>query len=276
VSSSIASDAERLPDGWGADSPPDDTLLRAYAEAWAQLNERLVAANGGVTQRTAEVVLCDSHEPSPFLNVAVLLRPVLDLGDPLVDEIVQFFAPDEANTPFLVWSATPMPSFVARGWSLVGHPPVMLRIAGPAEAPQPEGLEIVEVRDPTHLEQFDRTMIEAFPVAEMAGRRHFSDAVLDLEGWRMWLGVVDGEPVGTAAAHVTDTLVDVEWISTKEAYRGRRIGEALTWAATLAAPELPAMLFASDIGQPIYRRMGYQNLARLTLWIGKREQQRQA
>jgi len=100
--------------------------------------------------------------------------------------------------------------------------------------------------------------------------------VLDLEGWRMWLGVVDGEPVGTAAAHVTDTLVDVEWISTKEAYRGRRIGEALTWAATLAAPELPAMLFASDIGQPIYRRMGYQNLARLTLWIGKREQQRQA
>ena len=46
MSSSIASAAQRLPDGWGADSPPDDTLVRAYAEAWAHLTESVARSNG--------------------------------------------------------------------------------------------------------------------------------------------------------------------------------------------------------------------------------------
>jgi hypothetical protein len=270
VSSSIVSTAERLPDGWGADSPPDDTLLRAYAEAWGHLAESIARSHGGAIERSPDLVLCDLHELSPFLNVAVLLRPVLDPADGLVDRIADFFGPDEQDSPFLVWSATPTPSFRERGWSLVGHPPLMLRMPAPAEVPEPEGLEIVEVHDADALERFDVTMIEAFPVPEMAGRRQFGDGVLDVPGWHMWLGMIDGEPVGTCAAHVTDTIVDVEWISTLEAHRGKRIGEALTWTATLVRPDLPAMLFASDLGQPVYRQMGYSNLARLTLWIGKR------
>ena len=91
-------------------------------------------------------------------------------------------------------------------------------------------------------------------------------------GWRLWLAVLDGEPVGTAAAHVTDAFVDVEWISLRPEARGRRIGEALTWKATLTETDRPAMLFASDLGQPTYERMGYRKLSRLTLWIGRRQQ----
>jgi hypothetical protein len=268
--SSLAATAERLPDGWGGDSPADDTLLRSYTEAWADLNACLGEAAGHATARTDELVMMDAHEPSPFSNVATLLRPVLDPSDPIIDEIARFYAPDDEGTPFLVWSPTPTPSFAARGWSLVGHPPLMVRAPGPADVPEPEGLEIVEVRDAEALAAFDRTMVEAFPVPEMAGRRLFADGVLGTPGWSMWLGVVDGEPIATAAAHVTDSIVGVEWISTVAAHRGRGIGEALTWKATLAQPELPAMLFASDLGQPVYRRMGYQNLARLTLWIGAR------
>jgi hypothetical protein len=152
----------------------------------------------------------------------------------------------------------------------MGHPPLMLRPAAPAEVPSPPGLEIVEVRDEEALARFDETMIAAYPVPEMAGRRQFGPGVLDADGWHMWLGMVGDEPAGTAAAHVTDAFVDVEWISLHEGHRGKRIGEALTWAATLVRPDLPAMLFASDLGAPTYRRMGYQSLARLTLWVGAR------
>ena len=113
-------------------------------------------------------------------------------------------------------------------------------------------------------------MIEAYPVPEMTGRHFFADGVIGAAGWQMWLGVVDGEPVGTAAAHVTDPFVDVEWISTRDGHRGHGIGEALTWTATLAAEDRPAMLFASDLGQPVYERMGYVRLTRLTLWVGRR------
>lgn len=47
---------------------------------------------------------------------------------------------------------------------------------------------------------------------------------------------------------------------------GRGIGAALTWAATLAEPEQPAVLIASDDGQPVYERMGYLRIQRLTMW----------
>jgi hypothetical protein len=265
-----ASEGEHLPDGWGNASAPDDTLLRAYTEGFADLTETLGRAGGQPTVRTDDFVAYDSHAPFPFVNAAVLRRPVLRSDDPVLDEISDFFEPDDAATPFLVWSATPMPSLVDRGWSLMGHPPLMLRPAAPADVPAPVGLDIVEVRDADTLARFDDTMIAAYPVPEMTGRRQFHPGVLDADGWHMWLGMVGDEPVGTAAAHVTGAFVDVQWISLHAGYRGRRIGEALTWTATLVQPELPAMLFASDLGQPTYARMGYQNLTRLTLWVGAR------
>jgi GNAT superfamily N-acetyltransferase len=262
--------AERLADGWGDDSPCDDTLLRAYVESYADLLEAMGEAGGRPTARTADYVAFDSRAPFPFLNAAVLRRPVLTRDDPVLDEIAAFFTPGDEPAPFLVLSTTPMSSLAERGWELMGHPPLMLRPAGPAGPPRPDRLEIVEVRDPEALHAFDRTMIEAFPVPELIGRRAFTDATLDMPGWTMWLGMVDGEPVATAAAHVAHGMVDVEWISTLPAHRGRGIGEAVTWAATRAAPELPAMLIASDMGQPVYARMGYLRVARLTLWVGTR------
>jgi hypothetical protein len=262
---------DRLPDGWGDDSPRDDSLLRAYAEAYADLAEMLGRAGGHPTIRTPDFVAFDSRAPFPFVNVAALLRPVHTDDDPVLDEIASFFAADD-DTPFLVWSATPMPSLEVRGWSLMGHPPLMLRPAGPADVPVPDGVEIIEVGDAETLAAFDTTLIEAYPVPEMVGRRHFGAGVLDADGWHMWLALDAGRPVGTAAAHVTDSFVDVEWISLRPEQRGRRIGEALTWQATLADPDRPAMLFASDLGRPTYARMGYRNLARLTLWVGKRTQ----
>ncbi len=261
---------DRLPDGWGGDTPVDDTLVRAYAEAYADLAEALGTAMDAPTVRTEEFVAFDTHQPFPFVNVAVLLRPVFEVTDPLLDDVAAFFAPDDEQTPFLVWSATPLPDLRTRSWALMGHPPLMLRPAGPADVPAPEGLELVEVRDADTLATFDATLIEAYPVPEMTGRRQFGPGVLDAPGWRLWLAMLDGKPVGTAAAHVTDAFVDVEWISLRPEARGRRIGEALTWIATLAETDRPAMLFASDLGQPTYQRMGYASLSRLTLWVGTR------
>jgi hypothetical protein len=262
--------SERVSDGWGASTPRNDTLMREYIEAYADLVEGLGRNPGCRTVRSDEFVALDSHAPFPFLNIAVPLRPIVDVTDPMLDDIAHFFAPDNEQTPFLIYSATPMPWLGERGWELMGHPPVMLRPAAPADVPRPAGLSIVEVRDRAALEVFDATMITAYPVPEMQGRRLFHTDVLDLPGWHLWLGLLDGAPVATAAAHVTDTLVDVEWISAMPSARGKRIGEAVTWAATLVRPDLPAMLIASDLGQPVYERMGYLRLSRFTLWIGKR------
>jgi hypothetical protein len=45
----------------------------------------------------------------------------------------------------------------------------------------------------------------------------------------------------------------------------------MTWEATLAWPDLPATLIASDAGRPTYERMGYLSVVRVTLWTGARQ-----
>jgi len=62
----------------------------------------------------------------------------------------------------------------------------------------------------------------------------------------------------------------VEFVATVPEARGRGYGEAVTWSATMAEPDLPAMLIATDMGRPVYERMGYAALARWTFLVGSR------
>lgn len=48
---------------------------------------------------------------------------------------------------------------------------------------------------------------------------------------------------------------------------GRGAGAAAARAATTAFPDQPAVLLASDDGQPVYERMGYLRIERWTAWI---------
>ena len=76
-------------------------------------------------------------------------------------------------------------------------------------------------------------------------------------GRRHFIGLLDDEPVATGSGYVDEHHVHVEFISTLETCRGRGVGYAITAAATLAAADRPALLIASDLGQPVYRRLGY-------------------
>ncbi len=97
----------------------------------------------------------------------------------------------------------------------------------------------------------------------------FADArLLDVPGLRIWVGYLDDRPVACAGAHVTEGCVDVEYVATHPDVRGRGFGAAVTWSATLADPSKPAVLIASDPGQPVYEAMGYLRLLRMTMWAG--------
>ena len=76
--------------------------------------------------------------------------------------------------------------------------------------------------------------------------------------------------MATALSYTGDGVVNVEAVATLPGHRGRGIGAAVTWAATLADPELPAVLLASDDGIGVYRRMGYLSMTRWTMWSGSR------
>jgi GNAT superfamily N-acetyltransferase len=87
---------------------------------------------------------------------------------------------------------------------------------------------------------------------------------------RFFVGYHDESPVACAAAYVGEREVGVYMVATLPDERGKGYGAALTAAACEAAPHLPAVLQASDMGQPIYRRLGFQDICPYALWYKSR------
>jgi hypothetical protein len=193
-------------------------------------------------------------------NNATLLRP------PTSTDVVERAAAFFANRPgggYELWSLWPLldaPAAATDVWTC----PCMIREPGGDPRPSPDDLEIVEARDaPTILEA------EAL-VAEVFGAPPAPRSVLTLDcvrdDFRVWVGRVDGRPVTTATAVVAAGFVGIYAVATAAGARGRGYGEAVTWAATLCRPELPATLQASPMGRTVYERMGYRTVAEFTVW----------
>jgi hypothetical protein len=68
-------------------------------------------------------------------------------------------------------------------------------------------------------------------------------------------------------SHTAHGLVSVEAVATLPDHRGRALGAVAAWAATLAQPELPAVLTASDGGIGVSRRMSFLPVVRWTMWF---------
>ena len=259
---------EVLEDGTGRTTPDGDNLVLDYVRAEAAAYRDIVSTNDGRTfvDDDLGLHLTDLGLPTPFGNTAHLTRPIRDdTRHDVVDALRDFYV-GNAGGPALVFSSWPTPNLATDGFIRVGHPPLMFRSPGPTA---PTDVEIRTVADSDGLADFECTLIEAYPVAEMqpwVRGAFLSRAILDTP-WHLFVAYDDGRPIATAGAYVTDRLVIVELVSTRPEARGRGAGAAATAAATAAAPDRPAMLIASDLGQGVYRGLGYISLLRQSLWL---------
>jgi hypothetical protein len=255
--------AEHLTHGWEPDLDVGDSLLRRFVHAVADRVAFMAEVAGGSVMRADDVVLGDAGSPAPYDNGAVLLQPpeICDVHD----VVHRLDAAVPRSRGFVLLSAWPLSDLSVQGLELMGHPPLMFRPAGGTAPSGPPELEIVEARGHHERAVFARALTEGYPMPGGDEGPFGRDEILD-GPLRLYVGLVDGLPVATAGACVAHGLIDVEWVSTMPGARRRGYGEALTWAATVADPSLPAALIASDLGQAIYERMGYVRLLRMSLW----------
>ena len=223
----------------------------------------MARAIGGRARRTDVYSAADPASPVMFDNAVVVLQPAsyVDLRSALVEALAWY--PPQRHV--VVLSPFPTPDLSPVGLSLMGHPPLMYRPAGGAAPALPDGLTINEVANESDLAEFVKTLVEAYPMPGGESSGIADVRVLDAS-IRLFVGRIDGATVATSGARIGHGVNDVEWVSTRSDHRRRGIGQALTWAATLADPEFPAVLIASDDGQGVYESMGFVRLLRLTMW----------
>lgn len=256
-----------LENGWLADTPIDDTILRKFVHNQAAFNSALAAARGGRSATTEDVFLADTGSSVPFFNQAILARPLRDADDDVLDEVESFYA--ERPMPRSLLSIWPSPDLHARGWTLAGHPAVVVRGPAPHALEMPDGVEVRVADDAAALAEAERVLIEGYPIDEARGQPPNSELPTALIGSPIVvrLGSLGGEPVAVGMVFVAHGLVNLCGGATLPAARRKGVWEALVWSRVLDAPDLPAIAYTSDYSRPGFIRMDFMPITRFTLWV---------
>lgn len=173
----------------------------------------------------------------------------------------------ELSLPYVIRMRTDLEEACARqlldaGYERAEEETPVMALAKVPDAPpfQLEGLEIRYVETAEDLARFQTTTMEGFGFPGEAGKLFVTEEFHTRPGVRLFLGLVDGEPVATSALVVSQAMAGIYFVATKEAFRGKGYGEALTWAAVCGGREFRctvSCLQASKMGKPVYERMGF-------------------
>lgn len=187
------------------------------------------------------------------------------IGDPAaaVETIVGHYA--DLGVPFCILfrdEVAPGLADACAAAGLVEHwqMPLMVLDPIPDEGPSVDGLEVTSV-DASTLEAYGDVLSAGFGMPrELVSGLMGAELLVETPGFTGILGVLDGEPVAASGVFVTDATAGIYNVATVASARGRGIGAAVTWAAALAGRDAGAtrsILQASEMGEPVYARMGY-------------------
>ena len=151
---------------------------------------------------------------------------------------------------------------VARGLRLEDRPYPGMVLHPIPDPPAPAAGVIVESVAPAGLERYLQVSIDAGMPPDPA-HQLFSPSFAADPDVRLFIGSLDGRPVGTAVAIRSGDVSGVYAVGTVPAARRRGVGSALTWAAVGAGGAwgcATIVLQASEMGLPIYEAMGFRTV----------------
>jgi GNAT superfamily N-acetyltransferase len=136
---------------------------------------------------------------------------------------------------------------------------------------QPD-LRIVTVDDEAALKQWIHVASVGFSVSEKFEKvwyDFFVDAIFDAR-FQTYLALLDGKPVGTSQLFLSEGAAGIYNVTCIPEARGQGIGSAITLAPLLEARQRGyqiGILQASQKGYNVYRRLGFQDFGRLSLYL---------
>jgi GNAT superfamily N-acetyltransferase len=134
----------------------------------------------------------------------------------------------------------------------------------------PAGLEIRRATDEAGIEGHIAAASAGFGIPEAWFRGIFDERLLDDPDVAVYTGYVDGDAALSGLGFRSGNTIGVYNIATVEAYRKRGFGGAMTARVVddgAAAGCDVAILQSSDMGYPIYERMGFRTVVRYRGWV---------
>lgn len=271
MSSLLPDDDEFLEDGWSPNLFAGDSVVRQAVMVHAAWATELARSIDRPWHDGDHWAAGNGSDRGVFSNWAMLKQPGLDLAQ-VVTEIADVYP---AGEPYILMSPWPTGDLTALGLQLLGHPPLMVRFPWAPQTGPSTDLTVRWAETPDDLAEVERVLVTGYPLPELEpvtpGCIYGPGLVDGGDGARFVLvcdGDGDGETsLATATAMSHDGITLVEGVAALSEARGRGAGAAAAWAATTAFADQPAVLLASDDGQPVYERMGYLRIERWTVWM---------
>ncbi len=151
----------------------------------------------------------------------------------------------------------------ARQWVVYENEPQMLLFPIPNVELRATDLSVELVENEHQYEDFMRT--------SETGRRWVPSlaAATDPEV-ALLVGYAGAIPVATARLSCLGDVGNIHGVVTEPTYRRRGFGTEMTWAAVAEALKrgcTAIVLSASDMGYPVYRRMGFRTVCRYGIYV---------
>ncbi len=155
--------------------------------------------------------------------------------------------------------SVPMPAMV-----LSPIPPI------PAAAP---GVSVARVEAGGGYRTFLR-LVGSTGIPEELAVRIFPEALAGSDHAAYFVAALDGEPAGISLAVRTGESGGIYSVATLETARRRGVGTTVTWAAVDAIRGwgcTSAVLQSSEMGYPVYRAMGFEEVTRYVRFVPREE-----
>jgi ribosomal protein S18 acetylase RimI-like enzyme len=210
--------------------------------------------------------------PVPFLNMAVMPSGPAARSDleAALDWLAAFGLPYSAQLA-VDGEASLRDAVQARGL-VAGErvPGMLLELAGMEPPVATGGLVVRRVDDQAAREEHLDVFCAGFGMAREMAEPIFAAVVPPPEGLEVLTGYQGGQAVATAMGCVIGDTVAVFNVATLPERRRQGLGFAMTWAAIgfgLARGCTAAVLQSSPDGLSVYQRMGFRDVAPVTLYV---------
>lgn len=215
-----------------------------------------------------------TDRPFPLLNVIAGAHFAEGDLDRRARELVADYI--ARGLPFLWWT-TPsshadelVPVLTELGLFGEQTPGMHRLLDGPVDPHTPAGTEISRV-DTSGTEEWMDVMFPSFGIPDDF-RADLGPLIDGFDPARLIQTVArtDGKPVGCGSGWLDGDTVGLYNIGTVEAVRGRGIGYAVTASVLNIAHELgarQAILHASEIGRPVYERLGFVEVCQVPQFV---------